>query len=257
MKPDALDQPLDAERMLDLVSSGVLLALGERVVGVYLFGSLAAGDFDGGVSDIDVLVVTSTDLTRPEQAALQEFHRDLDARHAEWVDRVEVVYLSVEALAAFRTRRSALSVTSPGEPFHTTTGGREWLVNWYNVQQADRVMFGPPTATVVPSITIEEVKAELREQVRGWPARVRAGVAAGWLAYAVLTVARGWDTITNGDVRSKVQSAQWVSRQLPEYADLLDQAVRVRASGGRDGGIDPDDVAEFVAEIARLVSSGI
>jgi predicted nucleotidyltransferase len=255
MKPEALGEELDAEAMLDLVRSSVLSALGERVVGVYLFGSLATGDFDEGVSDIDVLVVTATDLTGSEQAALRELHRHLGAGHPEWADRVEVVYLSVDALATFRTRRSALSVTSPGEPFHTTTGGRDWLVNWYNVRQADRVLFGPPTATVIPSITVEEVKEELRAQVRRWPTRVRSGAAPGWLAYAVLTVARAWDTITNGVVHSKVQSAKWAGRQLPERAKLLEDAMRVRAAGGREGGIDAAEVAGFVDEIAhRLVS---
>lgn len=256
MEPDALGEELDAEAMLDLARSSVLHTLGERAVGGYLFGSLATGDFDQGVSDIDVLVVTATDLTGPELAALQELHRHLAVGYPEWADRVEVIYVSVDALATFRTRRSALSVTSPGEPFHTTTGGRDWLVNWYNVQQAGRLLFGPPAATVIPAITVEEVKEELREQVRRWPARVRSGGAAGWLAYAVLTVARAWDTITRGEVRSKVQSAHWAGRELPEWADLLERAVRVRASGGREGGIDPDETAEFVAEIAHRVSSG-
>jgi predicted nucleotidyltransferase len=256
MNPDALGEELDAEGMLNLVRSSVLEALGERVVGMYLFGSLATGDFAAGVSDIDVLVVTAADLTGSEQTALRELHRHLALRHLVWEDRVEVVYLSVDALATFRTRRSPLSVTSPGEPFHTTTGGRDWLVNWYNVRQAGRLLFGPPAATVIPAITVEEVKEELREQVRRWPARIRTGAAPGWLAYAVLTVARAWDTITNGVVHSKVQSATWASRQLPERAKLLEDAIRVRAAGGRKGGIDAAEAAGFVDEIADRVASG-
>jgi hypothetical protein len=242
--------------MLDLVRSGVLGALGERVVGMYLFGSLATGDFDEGVSDIDVLVVTAADLTGSEQTSLRELHRDLALQHREWEDRVEVIYLSVDALATFRTRRSALSVTSPGEPFHTTTGGRDWLVNWFNVQQSGRCLSGVPASTLIATITIDEVEAELREQVRGWPARIRTDVAPGWLAYAVLTVARAWDTITNGVVRSKVQSAKWASRQLPEQAKLLEDAIRVRAAGGREGGIDAAEAAGFVDEIAHRLASG-
>lgn len=256
MEPRGPGGSLDADRMLDLVRSGVLRALGGQVVGVYLFGSLATGDFDVGVSDIDVLVVTATDLTRSELACLRAFHRDLAVRHAEWADRVEVIYLSVDALAGFRTRRSALAVTSPGEPFHTTTGGRDWLVNWYNVRQTGKVLFGPPASAVIPEIGIGEVKEELREQVRRWPARLPSGVAPGWLAYAVLTVARAWDTITNGAVHSKVQSAQWAGRRLPEWADLLERVVQVRASGGSKAGVNPDEAARFVAEIAHRVSAG-
>jgi hypothetical protein len=162
----------------------------------------------------------------------------------------------VDALATFRTRRSALSVTSPGEPFHTTTGGRDWLVNWFNVQQSGRCLSGVPASTLIATITIDEVEAELREQVRGWPARIRTDVAPGWLAYAVLTVARAWDTITNGAVHSKVQSAEWASRQLPERAKLLEDAIRVRAAGGREGGIDAAEAAGFVDEIAHRLASG-
>jgi predicted nucleotidyltransferase len=246
---------LDAGEMLDLVRSSVLQALGDQVVAMYLFGSLATGDFDEGVSDIDVLVATAQDLSTAERDRLHKLHRRLGDEHREWNDRVEVIYVSTEALRTFLTKRSALSVTSPGEPFHTITGGRDWLVNWYNVQESGRALFGPPAAAVIATITLEQVREEIRHQVSGWRARVRSSTSAGSRAYAVLTLARAWDTISNGVVRSKLQSAQWAKEQLPEWAELIERAVRVRAASGLEGQLDAAEAARFVDEVARRVAA--
>jgi predicted nucleotidyltransferase len=245
---------LRAEQLLDLMRSRILDRLGEHVVGMYLFGSLATGDFDAGVSDVDVLVVTGGDLGPSERAALRDMHDRLVADESEWDDRIEVIYLSTGALASFRTGRSQLSVTSPGEPFHTVAAGHEWLVNWYNVRQTGRTLCGPAARVVIPAISINEVRDELRDQVRGWPSRVAASTTHPVdVAYAVLTVARAWDTISNGAVRCKLQSADWMKQQLPQWAELLEHAVAVRASGGRDGAFDPAEAARFVDDIARRV----
>jgi hypothetical protein len=106
---------------------------------------------------------------------------------------------------------------------------------------------------VIATITLEQVREELRHQVSGWRSRVRSSTSAGSRAYAVLTLARAWDTISNGVVRSKLQSAQWATEQLPHWAELIERAVRVRASRGDEGRLDSTAVARFVDEVARRV----
>jgi len=48
-------------RLLD----GQKEALGIDLLGSYLFGSVVAGDFDPGVSDVDTVAVVQADLTAP------------------------------------------------------------------------------------------------------------------------------------------------------------------------------------------------
>jgi predicted nucleotidyltransferase len=48
--------------ILEVLLSGVKEVLGTRFSGLYLYGSLAGGDFDPERSDIDFLVVTDGEL---------------------------------------------------------------------------------------------------------------------------------------------------------------------------------------------------
>lgn len=65
-------------------------ALGGKLVGLYLYGSLAAGDFDRGSSDIDLLAVTSADVGAEEFERLREMQEGFVGEHAEWDDRLEI-----------------------------------------------------------------------------------------------------------------------------------------------------------------------
>ena len=239
--------------MVTLMRSAVLSVLGAQVLGIYLFGSLATGDFDAGVSDIDILVVTGDDLTETIGDDLRAMHNDLAATHPQWRDRIEVIYVAAQGLSQFRWQRSPLSVISPGEAFHTVDAGREWLVNWYNVQQTGRVLYGSALGTLMPQVTVAEVQQELRHQLTGWMARVDGTAQPGFLAYAVLTAARAWDTILHGVVRSKGQSAAVLKEALPQWAGLLNAAAIVRAGRGRVGEISATQVRQFIADLAHRV----
>ena len=56
----------EINRLLDSLLSRMRYILREKLVGLYLYGSLATGDFEPGVSDIDLLAVTSTDASYAE-----------------------------------------------------------------------------------------------------------------------------------------------------------------------------------------------
>ena len=69
----------EVDAMLAELLAGVRGTLGPQLVGVYLDGSLATGDFTQHSSDIDVLVVTEGVLAEEVIAALGTMHARLAA----------------------------------------------------------------------------------------------------------------------------------------------------------------------------------
>ena len=65
--------------MLGALLDGAREVLRERFVGLYLYGSLATGDFSVGTSDIDFAVVTEGELSDAQVAALGAMHARLEA----------------------------------------------------------------------------------------------------------------------------------------------------------------------------------
>lgn len=94
----------EAEEILDRLVEDQHALFGDDLVGTYLFGSAATGDFEPGVSDVDTVAVLRSDPTAQQLSDLDALHRAIVEDSSAWDDRVEAVYLSVAALSAFRAR---------------------------------------------------------------------------------------------------------------------------------------------------------
>ena len=105
--------------MVDVVREAIVGVAGSSLVGLYLFGSLATGDFEAGVSDIDLLAVLAGGPDEQLVPPLRRMHADL-APHPAWDDRIEVVYCSRQGLASCRTDTAGIAVISSGAPFRSS-----------------------------------------------------------------------------------------------------------------------------------------
>src|SRR2546425_13170489 len=85
--------------------------LGENLVGVYLRGSLATGDFIE-TSDIDFLVATERPVSDAAAEALIALHARLAAMPNKYADRLEGAYLDRAALRRFERGCRFLTVES-------------------------------------------------------------------------------------------------------------------------------------------------
>ena len=81
-----------ALKFADAVASSYQAQLGQRLIGVYLIGSLAHGGFSHRYSDIDVLLVTEDGLDTAELTTLHGLAAECDATLSQklsvfWSDR--------------------------------------------------------------------------------------------------------------------------------------------------------------------------
>jgi predicted nucleotidyltransferase len=83
--------------VLGSIHEAIVTVAGSSLVGLYLFGSLATGDFDATVSDIDLLAVLADTPGEQLVARLRRMHADLAQANPRWDDRIEVVYISAQA----------------------------------------------------------------------------------------------------------------------------------------------------------------
>jgi predicted nucleotidyltransferase len=146
--------------------------LGDRLLGLYLFGSATTGSFQAGISDIDTLAVLATDPSANDLAGLATMHERLIKDAPAWYDRVEVDYLSATALANFRTGSWPAARISPGEPFHPIQIDHRWVTDWYHVLISGVTLHGPPPQQFIPPISHSEFVEAVRQQLLEWPDRL-------------------------------------------------------------------------------------
>ena len=216
----------DIDRLLESLLSHTRNIFQERLVGFYLYGSLTTGDFDSDSSDIDLLAVTSSQITAPEFDALRAMHREFARDNPEWDDRIDVVYLPVTALRTFRSEKSPI-VISPGESFHVREGEAliDWLQNWYVIRESGLALFGPPPKAIIPPITREEFAEAVRRYAAEVSERVKHEMDRKGQAYTILTMCRALHVLRTGKQASKRQAALWAQQELPEWSRLIQDAL--------------------------------
>jgi predicted nucleotidyltransferase len=211
--------------------------LAGKLVGLYLYGSLVTGDFDDGISDIDLLVAMSGDMAEAEFHALKKMHDDLITKYPAWDNRIEIAYLSLHGLKTFKTETSKLGIISPGEPFHIIDAGIDWLMNWHVVREKGRVLLGPPPDTIIEPTSKEEYVQAVKAYIADWRERINQELDRPYQAYAILTMCRGLYTSKHGEQVSKRQAALWATKELPEWSALIQSALLWRERS-REEGVD-------------------
>jgi predicted nucleotidyltransferase len=251
----------DVETVIDAVTSRVMDVLGTSLLGLYVFGSLVAGDFDPAVSDVDLLAVLTKDPTVAVGASLGQMHADLASRYPRWKDRIEVVYISRTGLRAFRAGQHLMGVISPGEPFHLIRATRDWVVNWYPTRQQSRSLIGPAIETLIPEIPREEYLQAVGQYLTEFMAPVTEHSSLGSQAYAVLAACRALYTVKSGERPSKVQAAARATSDFPQWRQVIEDALEWRRHQWETPTAETIDKAvamvprtqRFVSDIAGLI----
>ena len=200
-------------------------ALGDNLLGLYLYGSAVWGDFDEGISDLDLLAVVQREIAEADLPALHTLHDGFVTDFPQWNDRIEVQYFTPDALAHFRERASPMANISPGEPLHIITSGAEWLSNWYFVQEYGFTLFGPAPDTFIPAIDHVEFLAVVLEYADHFGEHIAdyRGALPGQ-GYAIMTLCRSLYTTVHGKQVSKHKAAAWVAATWPEEAEIIADA---------------------------------
>lgn len=235
------------------IHARVILLMSQNLVGLYVFGSVASEGYDPGVSDVDLLVVTAQPLVAAEYARLRRMHVELAAGRKQWKDRVEVAYLSREALRTVKQRTSEIGIIGPGKPFQVVKAGRDWLMEWYDVREHAIVVAGPDPRTLIDPITRAELNACIRDYVLLFPGRVRDHPHRGSDAYAVLTMCRALHTNLMGETTTKRAAAEWAAWEYPQWHDLITQAQQWRLAADNEA----MNSAEIHAQVEAFVNFNV
>jgi len=218
---------------------------GDKLIGLYLYGSTALGAFTDSISDLDLLAALTSDLTPVEAAAIEQMHAKIVTELPEWDNRIEVQYYSVHALATYKTERHPMGNISPGEPFHIIEAGAEWLVNWYFVQTYGLVLYGAPAVDIIPPLSEQDFIDAVREHILMWREYINdLSEWHGSQAYAIMTMCRGLYTVTHREHVSKQKSADWGIGAYPQWAELIRNAIVWRQA-------QHDPTARYPASLAE------
>jgi hypothetical protein len=219
----------DVNAVLQVLLANVKAILGDHLVGIYLYGSLASGDFDLQRSDIDFVVVTDNDLANETISALGEMHARIFASDLKWAPKLEGSYISRQALSRYDPNAAPCPTLNEGK-YYVAPHGSDWIIQRSILRESGVVLAGPPLEILIEPVQAGEICEAVRGILREWwlpmlnhpdPRLHRSE----YQAYAILTMCRALYTLEYKVVASKPVSARWAQEALGEpWGSLIKKA---------------------------------
>jgi predicted nucleotidyltransferase len=235
----------DVNATLGLLLARMRAVLGAKLVGLYLYGSLAAGDFDPASSDVDFVAATTARLDDGELAQVAAMHAEMVASGGKWGKRLEGAYFPLDALRRHNPRDMRHPFLSSTTPFGVHDLGWDWVINRQTLRERGVVVDGPPPATLIDPISRAELTHAVRMLLRtDWshylddPKLLRT---RNYQAFAIFTMCRALYALERGEFVSKSTAAAWAEQKLDaRWRPLVARARAWRA----DKAVDDAALAE-------------
>ena len=211
--------------------------LRENLVGIYLVGSIASGDFDSD-SDIDFLVVTNTELTEANMKSLQDIQikiHDMDCYPAK---HLEGSYISAGDLNDWSIvgEKKLFYFDNGSTTYEQSIHDNQWHVRWI-LRERGITLVGPRPETILQPIPLDEMHNEIKttmlQVMKVFQKEINRPLSF-WnsrfgQSFAVLTYCRMLHTLHTGKVQSKKAGVRWAKEFVaPKWEPLIDQAWKER-----------------------------
>jgi hypothetical protein len=213
---------------------------------MYLFGSLANGDFDRH-SDIDILFVTDRAISKDAFQELFRIHERISTIDSPWAIQLEVSYIPKDALRRFdpSNNRHPHIDRGPGEKLHISQHDADWIIQRYILRERGITVTGPDLKTLIAPVSQADLRWAVSEILQNWfrqflddPAPLKS---RGYQTYTVLTMCRTLYTWEHGEIVSKPAAAAWVKQNLDhEWTGLIERAWAGRQTPGLEA--LPEDI---------------
>lgn len=229
--------------LLTALLSAQQQVLGDTLVGLYLGGSLAAGDFAPLRSDIDFLTVTTEAVTNEVLPALEAMHARITEIGGEWAKRMEGPYIPLDALRRYDPANATHPKLGTGGHFHICGHGSDWIIQAHVFREQGIALAGPPVRGLIDPVGPDDLRRASAGILQEWwlpqldePFRLHD---REYQAYATLTMCRVLYTIEQGTVAAKSTAARWAKGAFGGgRAGLIDRALAWPT------GPQPDELAE-------------
>jgi len=222
---------------LNIFVDEVAAELKENLVGIYLVGSIASGDFDLD-SDVDFLVVTNTELTEANMKPLQDIQTRIHEIDCYPAKHLEGSYISINDLNDWSIvgKKKLYYFDNGNTTYEMSTHDNQWHVRWI-LRERGITLIGQKPETILQAIPPDklsnEIKASMFQVKSYFEDEINRPLSffnsRFGQPFVVLTYCRMLHTLHTGTVQSKKAGAQWAKQYVDsKWIKLIDQAWNER-----------------------------
>jgi Nucleotidyltransferase domain/Aminoglycoside adenylyltransferase, C-terminal domain len=212
--------------------------------GLYLTGSIALGDYQHGISDIDFLALTTRPLDEQDLAEVAAIHEQTTT-----VPHLDGIYLDRGQLTTLPDNEQAVPHAVNGVFYPNRPCGELNPVLWLTLARYGIRVRGQRTEDLSLNVDAQRLRTwnlnNLKTYWQPFAANIRQAVAGREpdattsdeaVAWAVLGPARLHYTLATNEVISKSAAGTYAAQHFPRWASLAERAVGWRQSRSTEFG---------------------
>jgi hypothetical protein len=126
-------------------------------LGLYLYGSLALGDFDPHASDIDFIVLTQGEIPEKQFVALREIHTIFNQSSSPWSGKIEAAYIPLDALKHPSSSTALYPQIEKETGFIRSALEIVWVFQRYTLREHGVIVAGPSPRDLIDPVNPMEM----------------------------------------------------------------------------------------------------
>lgn len=223
--------------VLKRLSTELHRVIDNKIIGIYLVGSLATGDFDID-SDVDFLVVINAELNDYEVSQVEDVHKRIFEQDCYPAKHLEGSYISNAVLNNFENvgKTPIWYIDNGSTSLEESTHDNQWNVRWV-LRERGIALFGPNPIELLPPIPLYKMRVELIDSMKSIERSFEEVIdeplsffnSRFGQSFTVLTICRILQTLKTGKVQSKLDGMKWAIDELdPSWHSFIRQAWKER-----------------------------
>jgi hypothetical protein len=124
---------------------------------MYLYGSLASGDFDPKSSDIDFVVVTKDILPDDTISNLEDLHKRIWSNGLKWASKLEGAYVPNDLIRRHDPNGYSCPTVNEGQ-FYVGHLGSDWIIQRHVIREYGVVLEGPDPKLLIDPVYPDEIR---------------------------------------------------------------------------------------------------
>ncbi|MCC6299723.1 MAG: DUF4111 domain-containing protein [Anaerolineales bacterium] len=239
----------EVNEVLNLLLTHTKEVLQDQFVGMYLYGSLASGDFNPEISDIDFLIVTAGFLLQETINELESMHQRIWASGLKWASKLEGAYIPRSDIRRYDPGLSNCPVINEGK-FIMGGFGSDWVIQRHVIREFGVVLEGPDPKSLIDPVSPDDIRQAVMADLNEWwfpmledPSWLREH-ESNYHGFVVITMCRALHALKHEAIVSKPDAVDWARKELgSQWHPLIEKAVASQY-GGKSGFLD--ETLEFI-----------
>ncbi|GFZ29758.1 nucleotidyltransferase [Clostridium zeae] len=228
--------PQNIEQVLFAYENELKCTFNDKVFGVYIYNSVALGNFDDNKSDIDFITVINEDFNDVDLKKLKLIHQKLINAY-KYARKMEVMYIKFDEVGKGNNEISPYLYFADRK-LHEYGYYDINSVTWWTLKNYGIAIKSPDISNLQLNVEWKDVITNMNHNLNFyWKTKLKNKfifITDYWIEFSILTLCRILYTFENNKITSKVEAAEFASNVVDEkYKMIISEALRIRTAASK------------------------